>query len=82
MWLKDNQQPPKKKGNGHGVHISDWICETTGQLVLSEEQIARQLQLPPEVQLKATDAAKSYILVKTMMPGGIFLNSWTRLKLP
>jgi hypothetical protein len=61
MWLKDNQQPLKKKGNGHGVHISDWICETTGQLVLPEEQITRQLQLPPEVQLKATDATKSYI---------------------
>ena len=48
MWLKDNQQPLKKKGNGCGVHISDWICETTGQLALSEEQIAQQSQLPPE----------------------------------
>jgi hypothetical protein len=58
MWLKDNQQPLKKKWNGHGVHISDWICETTGQLMLSAEQIAQQLQLPPEAQLKVTDAHK------------------------
>ena len=58
LWLKNNQQPLKKKGNGHGVHISDWICETTGRLKLSEEQITQQLQLPPEARLKATDARK------------------------
>lgn len=58
MWLKDNQQPLKKKGNGRGVHISDWICETTGRLALSAEQIAQQSQLPPEARLKATDARK------------------------
>jgi len=58
LWLKNNQQPLKKKGNGRGVHISDWICETTGWLALSEEQIAQQSQLPPEARLKATDARK------------------------
>jgi len=58
MWLKDNQQPLKKKGHGCGVHISDWICETTGQLTLSEEQVAKQSQLPLGAQLKATNACK------------------------
>ena len=58
MWLKDNQQPLKKKGNGHGVHICDWICEMTGRLMLSPEQITQQSQLPPEAWLKATDTSK------------------------
>src|ERR1700729_2208824 len=58
MWLQDNQQSLKKKGNGCGIHISNWICETTGQLALSKEQITQQSQLPPEARLKATDARK------------------------
>jgi len=58
VWLKDNQQPLKTKGNGRGIHISDWICEPTGRLMLSQEQIAQQLQLLPEARLKAMDARK------------------------
>jgi hypothetical protein len=54
----NHQQPLKKKGNGRGVHISDRICETTGRLTLSPEQIAQQSQLPPEAQLKAMDGRK------------------------
>lgn len=30
QWLKGDQQPLKRKGNGRGIHVSDWICETTG----------------------------------------------------
>jgi len=58
VWLKDNQQPLKTKGNGQGIHILDWICELIGQLMLSQEQIAQQLQLLPEARLKAMDACK------------------------
>ena len=46
MWLKGNQQPLKSKGNGQGTLISDWICEITGQLPLTLEQIADQMALP------------------------------------
>jgi hypothetical protein len=26
-WLKDGQQPLKKKGNGQAIHVSDFITE-------------------------------------------------------
>jgi hypothetical protein len=58
MWLKGDQQPLKKKGNGRGIHVSDWICETTGRLALTLEQIAAQADLPEEARLKITDARK------------------------
>jgi hypothetical protein len=31
-WLKGDQQPLKKKGNRHAIHICGWICEITGHL--------------------------------------------------
>lgn len=39
VWLLDGQQPLWKKGKGHTIMISDWICETFGHLHLSEVQI-------------------------------------------
>ena len=45
-WLTKDQQPLKRKGNGRGVHISDWICEPSCRLVLSPEQVAVQMLLP------------------------------------
>jgi hypothetical protein len=64
QWLKADQQPLKKKGNGRGIHISDWICERSGQLALNEEQIAAQAALPEEQRLKVTDARKIIYLGK------------------
>ena len=58
QWLKNGQQPLKKKGNGRVIHISDWICERTGRLALSEEQIAEQAKLPEGEWLKVTGARK------------------------
>ena len=58
QWLKNGQQPLKKKENGCAIHISDWICERSGQLALSEEQIAEQAKLPKAKRLKVTDARK------------------------
>ena len=58
QWLKGDQQPLKKKGNGRGIHISDWICETTGRLALSPEQIATQSELSEALKLKVMDAHK------------------------
>src|ERR1700720_879451 len=57
-WLKGDQQPLKKKGNGRAVHICGWICETTGHLRLSDEQIAAQSALPEAQRLKVTDSRK------------------------
>jgi len=58
MWLKTDQQPLKKKGNGRGIHICDWICEPTGRLALTPEQLAQQAMLPEAERLKVTDARK------------------------
>jgi hypothetical protein len=58
QWLQGNQQPLKKKSNGHPIHISDWISEHTGRLALLDEQVAAQANLPELQQLKVTNARK------------------------
>src|SRR5882762_12018571 len=58
QWLKSDQQPLKKKGNGRNIHISDWTCENSGWLALNAEQIAVQAALPVEQHLKFTDVRK------------------------
>lgn len=58
MWLRNNEQPIKKKGNGRAVHVSDFICETIGRLALSPEQIAAQEALEPEHRLRSYEARK------------------------
>jgi hypothetical protein len=55
-WLCGDEQPLKRKGNGRAIHVSDFICKTTGRLALSEEQLAQQATLPPDQQLKVMDA--------------------------
>ena len=57
-WLKGDQQPLKKKGNGCAIHICGWVCEATGHLRLSDEQVAAQSELPEVQQLKVTDSCK------------------------
>lgn len=44
MWLTQDQQPIRKKGNGRVIHISNFISETIGRIKLSKEQIADQLE--------------------------------------
>ena len=58
QWLKNTQQPLKQKGNGHAIHIVDWICEPTGQVALSPEQVAAQAELPEATHLNVADAQK------------------------
>jgi hypothetical protein len=58
QWLLADQQPLKQKGNGHPIHICGWICETTGHLQLSKEQIKAQLELPEDQRLKVFDSWK------------------------
>ncbi|KAG1815092.1 uncharacterized protein BJ212DRAFT_1447403 [Suillus subaureus] len=43
--------PIKKKGNGHSIHVLDFICETIGFLTLSMTQIEEQMKLPLESHL-------------------------------
>ena len=58
QWLAKGQQPLRKKGNGCGIHISDWILETCGRLVLNDSELASQAALPVESCLRVTDARK------------------------
>jgi hypothetical protein len=58
VWLAEDQQPLKRKGNGHAIHVSDFICETIGRLRLSEAQIQYQLSIPSECHLKTFEARK------------------------
>jgi len=37
-WGPENEQPLRKKGQGHAIHVSEFLCETIGRLKLSEEQ--------------------------------------------
>ena len=64
QWLAKGQQPLWKKGNGHGIHISDWILETCGHFVLNADKIAAQAVLPPYSRLCVTDACKIIYLGK------------------
>ena len=57
-WLVQDQQPIRKKGAGHAVHVLDFICETIGRLKLSEEQIREQLELPGQLRLSSIEARK------------------------
>ena len=45
MWVKDGSQPIYKKGQGHSVHVSDFICKPIGWLYLLPKQIDAQLKL-------------------------------------
>ena len=59
LWLKNEQQPLKKKGNGRPIHCCDWITETIGQLALNPEQIAEQARKNEDDRLKSTEARKT-----------------------
>ncbi|PCH36576.1 hypothetical protein WOLCODRAFT_82413, partial [Wolfiporia cocos MD-104 SS10] len=36
LWLRDGEQPLRKKGRGCLIRISDFICEATGRLVVRD----------------------------------------------
>jgi hypothetical protein len=58
LWLKNEQQPLKKKGNGRLIHCCGWITETIGWLALNSEQIAEQAQKNEDDRLKSMEAHK------------------------
>jgi hypothetical protein len=58
VWVTDDQQPLRLKGNGRPIHISDFICEPTGRLALTDAQLVAHALLPKSQQLRTTDARK------------------------
>jgi hypothetical protein len=57
-WLTQDQQLIQKKGARYVVHVSDFICETIGQMKLSDEQIKEQLKLSEQLRLPSVEARK------------------------
>jgi hypothetical protein len=46
VWIKEDEQPLHNKSRGHIVHVSDFIVEHSGCLVLSDDEIMEQMKLP------------------------------------
>jgi hypothetical protein len=48
VWMCEDEQPLRDKGQGRIIHISDFIIEHSGRLVLSESLQEEQLKLPKQ----------------------------------
>lgn len=63
VWETDDQHELRQKSRGRLIHISDFIIEHCGRLVLTAEEIEREERLPKrprnpaELQAEATAAA-------------------------
>jgi hypothetical protein len=57
QWLAKGQQL-LQKGNRCGIHISNYMLETHGHLVVNADEIAAQAALLPDSCLHVTDARK------------------------
>ncbi|KIJ25471.1 hypothetical protein M422DRAFT_273562, partial [Sphaerobolus stellatus SS14] len=56
VWVREGKMPLRKKGDRHAIHISDFIVEQTGRLVLNEKQRKFNDNLPVNERLPTTDA--------------------------
>jgi hypothetical protein len=45
-WVTHGKQPLRQKGRGRIVHVSDFIIERSGRLLLTESERNAQMQLP------------------------------------
>ena len=60
VYLAEGQNVLRQKGNGHAIHVSDFLDKKslTGRLSLLHEQLLEHEKLKPECKLKVTDACK------------------------
>jgi hypothetical protein len=67
VWMREGEQPLRDKGRGRIVHISDFIIEHSGRLVLPESLQEEQLKLPkqPAPPAPATTSADAPDTVTT-----------------
>ncbi|KAF8578546.1 hypothetical protein K439DRAFT_1648756 [Ramaria rubella] len=56
VWVQNGRMPLRKKGEGCAIHISDFIVEHTGRIVLNEEQRQINDKLPLHLRLQHMDA--------------------------
>jgi hypothetical protein len=59
VWVREGKMLLCKKGHGHAIHISDFIVEETGQLVLTAEQLQENAALPEGERLTCTDMCEN-----------------------
>jgi len=69
VWIKEDEQPLHNKSCGHIVHVSYFIIEHSGHLVLSDNEIMEQMKLPekplpPAHNTKLPSSETSPCLVK------------------
>ena len=55
VWIKEDEQPLHNKSCGHIVHVSDFIIEHSGHVVLSDDEIMEQMKLPEKPLPPAPD---------------------------
>lgn len=75
VYVCDGKMPLRKKGQGHAIHVSDFIVEETGHLALSRHQLEENTSLPNEQQLQCTDSRE------IIYPGKNNDGFWTNDKL-
>ena len=65
VWIKEDEQPLRNKSRGRIVHVSDFIIEHSGRLVLSDDEIMEQMKLPekplppPDTELPSSETPLS-----------------------
>ena len=59
VWMREGEQPLRDKSRGRIVHISDFIIEHSGRLVLSELLREEQLKLPKQLAPSALAATSA-----------------------
>ena len=59
VWIKDGQKPLWKKGNGHAIHVSDFITEK-GRLVLMADEEKIILDCPLDARIKSDAQVITY----------------------
>jgi hypothetical protein len=55
VWIKEDEQPLHNKSCGCIVHVSDFIIEHSGHLVLSDDEIMKHMKLPKKPLPPAPD---------------------------
>jgi hypothetical protein len=68
VWMREGEQPLRDKSRGRIVHISDFVIEHSGRLVLWEFLREEQLKLPKQPTPPAPVATVSTSAAPTPVP--------------
>lgn len=54
IWKPIGEQPLRKKGQGRSIHVSDFLCDVSGRLCLTDEEQTQNPNLPAEACVMIT----------------------------